>query len=139
MVVNNSCQLSRLCSRWVEVYDLYTVANDYEMLNLTFGSYICSNLEQIWISLFAWKNGSFTMYLSYFFSFHLFHLFIYCFCLIGHPKAMSVSNHAQQKDFCWQKTGVNSRYFWSRPPQLSSGETDMGPELELQWTLLPSP
>ena len=35
------------------------------------------------------------------------------FWLIGHPKAMSLSYHVQQKDFCRQKSGVYSRFFRS--------------------------
>ena len=73
--------------------------------------------------------------------------------LIGHPKAMSISNHAQQKAVCGQKGEVDSTFSGVDPPQLAEvkqrwdqswsqsgsptkmneGETYMG--LELVWIL----
>ena len=55
------------------------------------------------------------------------------FWLIGHLKAMSLSNQAQQKAVCRQKSGVDSTFFSSRPLQWAQVR-EMGLQLEPEWT-----
>ena len=56
------------------------------------------------------------------------------FWLIGHMKAMSLSNYAQQKAFCRQKVELNPDFSGvDSHPTMSSGETEIGPELDLEY------
>ena len=63
----------------------------------------------------------------------------FSFSLIGHPKAMSLSNHAQQKAVFRQKVELTPDFSEVDTPPISWSETEMGLHLEqgldppLQW------